>query len=238
MSRFNEDNVLIVTNPLVQHHLTFMRDKGTPSGRFRQHLKSLTRALFYEAIAEMEDAPRATGQVETTDGKSTTGVFIDSSRYVLIAIMRTGVGMMGAVHDSLEEAAIGHAHYLHNEKNGEIEELAVSLPELSDRFVLIFDSGMKTGRTAAALVEELVKRQHVKAQNIAILTATATQQSIETINAVFGTNNNPIRIVTAAIDKWNDDDPYPDPGMGSMRDRLYGPSSVRLPANRSGENNG
>jgi len=235
MSKF-ENNVMVVGNPLAQHHLTFMREQGTPNGRFRQHLKSLTRALFYEAMGEISEAPVSRGQFETTDGKNGEGDFVDSKQYVLIAIMRTGVGMMGAVHDSLEEADIGHAYYWNDDDMH--KELAVNLPELRDRFIFVFDSGMISGKTAVALLKELVEKQAVPFERIAIITSTATKASIKAIQVAFNVENNPIKVITAAIDDWNEGDKFTTPGMGSMRERLYGRTKLRLHAYAKGSNNG
>ena len=43
----------IVEHPLVQHKLTLMRDKGTPTAVFRQLLREITQLLLYEITREL-----------------------------------------------------------------------------------------------------------------------------------------------------------------------------------------
>jgi len=210
-----------VTNPLAQHHLTFMRDQRTPMVRIGQHLKSLTRALFYEAVNEL-NIPIAIGEFRTPEPEAHEGesIFLDSTRYALIAIMRTGVGMVGAVHDLLESAGIGHAYY--EEKDGQYIPRGVNLPILDDRFIFIFDSAIISGNTVIQLLKELVDERGVEPERIAIITSTVTPPSIEAIAEAMGTKSNPIKIITAAVDALEQGDRYPNPGFGSMRKRLYG----------------
>ena len=45
--------VIEVTHPLVQHKLSIMRDKSTPTPLFRQLLKEISQLLAYEITREM-----------------------------------------------------------------------------------------------------------------------------------------------------------------------------------------
>ena len=103
-------NVTVSTNPLVQHHLTLMREVSTSNGRFRGHLKRLTQGLFYEAMAKLK-VPVSTVRYVTPIGEEKEGDIVNGKDFALIAVMRTGMGMAGAVQDSLEEAVIGHAYF-------------------------------------------------------------------------------------------------------------------------------
>jgi len=42
-----------VTHPLVQHKLTIMRDKNTPTAVFRQLLREISQLLAYEITREL-----------------------------------------------------------------------------------------------------------------------------------------------------------------------------------------
>ena len=45
-------NVTIVDHPLVQHKLTQMRRKETPSDVFRRYLREIAMLLAYEALRQ------------------------------------------------------------------------------------------------------------------------------------------------------------------------------------------
>jgi len=198
-----------------------MRDKHTASGRFRGHLKRLTQGLFYEAMDKLA-VPISTVKYVTPIGEEGEGSYIDSSNYALIAIMRTGMGMAGAVQDTLEEAVIGHAYYMKDPEKGVYQEVAVRIPNLDNKFVFIFDSAMLSGGTVLETLRYIVEDRDVHPSRIAVLTCIASVASIEAINAAFDITENPIPIFTAAIDTWNEGEDYSRPGAGSFRERLYG----------------
>ena len=50
-------NVTVIDHPLIQHKLTIMRDKDTPSGLFRQLLHEISLLMGYEL---MRDLPLST----------------------------------------------------------------------------------------------------------------------------------------------------------------------------------
>ena len=56
------EGVTIVNHPLVQHKLTLMRDKNTPTAHFRQLLREIALLLTYEVT---RDLPLTTTTIET-----------------------------------------------------------------------------------------------------------------------------------------------------------------------------
>ena len=56
------NGVTVVTHPLVQHKLSYLRDKNTPTVHFRKLANELTLLLTYEAT---KDFPTEPDEVET-----------------------------------------------------------------------------------------------------------------------------------------------------------------------------
>lgn len=52
-------SVIEVTHPLVQHKLSLMRDKSTPTPLFRTLLKEISHLLAYEIMRELPMTQRA-----------------------------------------------------------------------------------------------------------------------------------------------------------------------------------
>ena len=69
-------NVTVVNHPLVQHKLTLMRDKNTPSAIFRKLLREISLLLGYEVL---RDLPMSVITIETPLAAVTLWqAFIDS----------------------------------------------------------------------------------------------------------------------------------------------------------------
>ena len=56
------DHLTVVTHPLVQHKLTLMREKDTPTAVFRQLLREISQLLAYEVTREL---PMEMKRIET-----------------------------------------------------------------------------------------------------------------------------------------------------------------------------
>lgn len=215
-------NVWMSENPLTQHYLSLLRDIKTPTGRFRSHVISMTRVLFFEAMSELE-VPVAQMKFDTAHGEnSSTGAYVDSKNYALIAVMRTGTVMTGAVQDLLEDAVVGHALFKRGEDGNELKSDWIKFPDLTDKFVFVFDSGLLSGSTVMGILRHLIAESEVHPSRIAVITCIATHQAVQAINSVFDPNEHPVRIFTSAIDDWTEGNSYADPGVGSFRERLYG----------------
>ena len=67
----------IVDHPLVQHKLTLMRDKATPTNQFRQLLREISHLIAYEVTRDLPlegrtiETPMTTMQAPVLAGKKT-----------------------------------------------------------------------------------------------------------------------------------------------------------------------
>ncbi|HCC01704.1 MAG TPA: uracil phosphoribosyltransferase, partial [Ruminococcaceae bacterium] len=86
-------NVLIMDHPLIQHKLTYLRDKNTGSRDFRQLVSEIAMLECYEAT---RDLPLEEVQIETPVSTATTKV-LAGRKLAFIPILRAGLGMVDGV---------------------------------------------------------------------------------------------------------------------------------------------
>jgi uracil phosphoribosyltransferase len=89
------------------------------------------------------------------------------------------------------------------------------VPPLDGTWVLVLEPMLATGGSAADAVAALDAEG---AEQVTVLSVVATAQGIERIRS----QNDGVRIVTAAIDPKLDDNGYIVPGLGDFGDRLFG----------------
>src|SRR5919198_909419 len=89
------EQVVEVKHPLVQHKLSYLRDKNTPTVHFRKLVNEVTLLLTYEAT---KDLPTEDVEVETP---LELGRFprISGKKVAVCPILRAGVGMLDGVPD-------------------------------------------------------------------------------------------------------------------------------------------
>ncbi len=85
------DHVTIVDHPLVQHKLTIMRDKKTPTAVFRQLLREISQLLAYEVTRGL---PMTTKTIETPMQEMQAPT-LAGKKLALISILRAGNGLTG-----------------------------------------------------------------------------------------------------------------------------------------------
>jgi uracil phosphoribosyltransferase len=97
-------NLTLVDHPLVQHKLTLMRDKNTPSAIFRKLLREISLLLGYEVL---RDLPMATIKIETPLAEMEAPILL-GKKVVFVSILRAGNGLLDGLADLVPSARIGH----------------------------------------------------------------------------------------------------------------------------------
>ena len=82
--------ITILNHPLVDHKISVLRDKNTPSPIFRQLVEELVALLAYEATRGIRTEER---EIETPVAK-TVGRMLASPRPLVVPILRAGLGML------------------------------------------------------------------------------------------------------------------------------------------------
>ena len=95
--------VHLIDHPMVQHKLTIMRDKSTPSNIFRQLLYEISLLMGYEIT---RDFPMEDVEVETPLERATLKK-IAGKKVAIVPILRAGLGMVDGLRDLIPVARVG-----------------------------------------------------------------------------------------------------------------------------------
>ncbi|MBT8409421.1 MAG: uracil phosphoribosyltransferase [Alphaproteobacteria bacterium] len=206
------DHLTLVTHPLVQHKLTLMRDKNTPTAVFRQLLREISQLLAYEVTREM---PLTTRRIETPL-KEMEAPVLDGKKLALISILRAGNGLLDGVLELIPSARVGFVGLYRDEATLQPVQYYFKVPtELEDRLVIAVDPMLATGNSSVAAVNLL---KEAGATNIRFLCLLATPEGVANMKAVHPD----VPIVTAALDEGLNEVGYIVPGLGDAGDRMYG----------------
>ena len=207
-----ETRVVEVTHPLVQHKLSYLRAKDTPTVHFRKLVNELTLLLTYEAT---KDLPTEDVEVETP---LEVGRFprISGKKVAVCPILRAGVGMLDGVLSLISSARVGFIGMYRDEETLQPIEYYAKLPaDVAERDVILLDPMLATGNSTAAAIKTVKDAGATSVRLIAII---AAPEGIERI-----TRDHPdVQIVVAAIDRGLNERGFIVPGLGDAGDRLYG----------------
>lgn len=204
--------VKLLDHPMIQHKLTFIRDKNTGSKEFRELVEEVAMFMAYEVT---RDLPLEEVLVETPVAIAKAHV-IAGKKLGVIPILRAGLGMVNGLLRLVPAAKVGHIGlYRDPETLLPVEYYCKLPPDIEEREMIIVDPMLATGGSAAAAIAFLKSRG---AQNIKLLCLIAAPEGIARVH-----DEHPdVDIFTAAIDECLNDHAYIVPGLGDAGDRLFG----------------
>lgn len=207
--------ITILNHPLVDHKISVLRDKNTPSPIFRQLVEELVALLAYEATRGIRTEER---EIETPVAK-TVGRMLASPRPLVVPILRAGLGMLEGMTKLLPTAEVGFLGMARNEETLDIVTYAERLPEdLTGRQVYVLDPMLATGGT---LIETIKFLRDRGADHITCLCIIGAPEGIEALQqGVAGMEN--VNLFLATQDERLNEKAYIVPGLGDAGDRLYG----------------
>lgn len=206
------EHLTVVDHPLVQHKLTMMRDKRTPTVVFRQLLREISQLLAYEVTREM---PMTTKHIETPmqemDAPTLAG-----EKLALISILRAGNGLLDGVLELIPSARVGFVGLYRDEKTLKPVQYYFKVPEaLEDRLVIAVDPMLATGNSSVAAIDLL---KNAGATNILFMCLLAAPEGIARMKEAHPD----VPIITAAVDEKLNEFGYIVPGLGDAGDRMFG----------------
>ncbi len=205
-------NVTVVDHPLVQHKLSLMRRKETPTAMFRQLIREVTLLLGYEVT---RDLPLANERIETPMTKMDAPM-LTGKKLVFISVLRAGNGLLEGMLDLIPSARVGHVGLYRDPETLVAVEYYFKVPdELDERKVIVVDPMLATANSSIAAVQRI---KEAGARDIKFVCLLAAPEGIE----AFQEAHPDVPIITAAIDDCLNDHGYIVPGLGDAGDRIYG----------------
>jgi uracil phosphoribosyltransferase len=202
----------VVTHPLVQHKITILRDRETPTKIFKELVEEIAMLMAYEATA---DVPVEQIEVDTPLER-TVGRQISGKKLTLVPILRAGLGMVEGIYRLVPNARIGHIGLYRNHDTLEPVDYYFKVPgDAAERDFFVLDPMLATGGSAAAAVTSL---KRAGATRIRFLCLVAAPQGVRRLTQAHPD----ITIYTAALDRELNAQGYILPGLGDAGDRLFG----------------
>lgn len=207
-----KDHLTVVQHPLVQHKLTLMRKKETPTAVFRQLLREISQLLAYEVTREL---PMTKTTVETPLEEMEAPV-LAGKKLALVSILRAGNGLLDGVLELIPSARVGFVGLYRDEETLQPVQYYFKVPHgLADRMVIAVDPMLATGNSSAAAVSLL---KEAGATNIRFLCLLAAPEGVARMKEAHPD----VPIVTAALDSHLNEKGYIVPGLGDAGDRMFG----------------
>jgi uracil phosphoribosyltransferase len=204
--------VHVIAHPLVQHKLTLMRRKETPTAEFRRLLREISLLLAYEVT---RDLPLTTEHIQTPIAPMDAPV-LAGKKICVISILRAGNGILDGILDLIPSARVGHIGLYRDPTTLVPVEYYLKVPnDIAARPSIVVDPMLATGQSAAAACQRL---KDVGAKQIRLVCLLAAPEGI----ATFQGQHDDIPIFTAAIDERLNEHAYIVPGLGDAGDRLFG----------------
>ncbi len=202
----------VVRHPLIQHKLTLLRDRTTPTKIFKELVDEIAMLMAYEATSDLTLEPV---EVETPL-ESTTGQRVSGKKLTLVPILRAGLGMVEGILRLIPSARVGHIGLYRNHDTLEPVDYYFKVPgDAAERDFLLLDPMLATGGSAASAVASL---KRAGATRIRFLCIVAAPEGVRRLTDA----HQDVQIYTASLDRGLNASSYIVPGLGDAGDRLFG----------------
>ena len=203
---------VIFDHPLIQHKLTFVRDKNTDTKEFRELVSEIAALMCYEAT---RDLPLENTQVVTPVGPAKTKV-LAGKKLAIVPILRAGLGMVDGILKMIPAARVGHIGLYRDHETHLPVEYYCKLPsDISERDVFLLDPMLATGGSA---IDAITMIKEKGAKHIYFLCIIAAPEGLEAI----GKAHPDVQVYCAALDEKLNENKYIVPGLGDAGDRIFG----------------
>jgi uracil phosphoribosyltransferase len=202
----------LVSHPLVQHKLTILRDRETPTKIFKELVDEIAMFMAYEATSDLalEDAPVDT-PLERAMGRRVAG-----KKLTLVPILRAGLGMVEGIYRLVPGARVGHIGLYRDHDTLQPVDYYFKVPgDAAERDFFVLDPMRATGGSAVAAVASL---KRAGATRIRFMCLVAAPEGVRKLAAAHPD----VLIYCAALDRALNESGYILPGLGDAGDRLFG----------------
>lgn len=204
--------VHVMDHPLIQHKMSYIRDKDTSTKLFRELVDEVGMLMAYEVTRdlELEDIEVET-PIQTTKAKRLSG-----KKMGIVPILRAGLGMQEGILRLIPTARVGHVGLYRDPVTLEAIEYYAKFPgDIEERDIFVIDPMLATGASAVEAIRAVKKRG---AKSISFLCLIAAPEGVDALRSAHPDVN----IYIAALDEKLNDKSYIVPGLGDAGDRLFG----------------
>ena len=212
-----QNNLKIITNPIVNQSLCTMRNKNTDTEGVRLAARKLTRILLYEATKNL---PQKDVEIETPLAKFKTKTINPDITIIISPILRAGLIFTDEAVDILPQATIRHIGMYRDEKTLKpvwyYNKVPMPVDNPMNYYVYITDPMLATGNSLREAIKLYVDKG-IPETNICCVCMISSPDGI---NKIF--NNYPgVTLIVAAVDSHLNEQGYIVPGMGDAGDRIF-----------------
>ncbi len=208
----NMDGLTVISHPLVEHKLTLIRDRTTPSAEFRRLMHEVSMLLAYQVLADLElEEVRIETPLRAMTARKLAG-----KKLCFVSVLRAGEGLIHGLLELVPSARAGHIGLYRDEETLKPVSYYEKLPaDIARRTVVVVDPMLATGGTAAEAVRRI---KAAGARDIRFLALIAAPEGVE----VFRAAHDDVPLFAGALDERLDENGYIVPGLGDAGDRLFG----------------
>lgn len=204
--------VYVFDHPLIQHKLTYIRDKQTGTKEFRELVDEVASLMAFEITRDM---PLESVEIDTPVCRTESKV-LSGKKLGIVPILRAGIGMVDGILKLIPAAKVGHVGLYRDPETLQPIEYYVKLPnDVEERDFIVVDPMLATGGSAIEAINSVKKRG---AKNIKFMCLIAAPEGVEVVKEAHPD----VDIYIAALDEKLDDHGYIVPGLGDAGDRLFG----------------
>lgn len=204
--------VMIMTHPLIQHKIGYIRRKDTGTKDFRKTVSEIAMLMCYEAT---RDLALSNVEIETPICKTTVKE-LKGKKLAVVPILRAGLSMVDGILEIIPTAKVGHIGLSRNEKTHEPMDYLCKLPsDLKEREVFVLDPMLATGGSAIAAIQMLKDKG---CKSIHFMCIIAAPEGVAALTKAHPD----VDLYIGAQDERLNENAYIVPGLGDAGDRIFG----------------
>ncbi|MED1605809.1 uracil phosphoribosyltransferase [Cytobacillus kochii] len=204
--------VYVFDHPLIQHKLTYIREKNTGTKEFRELVDEVSTLMAFEITRDM---PLEEIEIDTPVQKTNSKV-LSGKKMGIVPILRAGIGMVDGILKLIPAAKVGHVGLYRDPETLKPVEYYAKFPgDIEERDFIVVDPMLATGGSAIEAINSLKKRGGKSIKFMCLIAAPEGGEALKEAHP-------DVDIYIAALDEMLNEKGYIVPGLGDAGDRLFG----------------
>lgn len=203
--------VTVIQHPVVDHAMSFLRDRETDTESFQRFAQVATLVLATEVLRDLPTLPL---EIATPLEQAETRRL--ARPVIFIPVLRSGLALLDAMNNFLPGSKVGFVGMERDERTAIAHSYYSKLPQhLGESLVVILDPMLATGGSALGTMQLL---REAGARQIRLACIVAAPEGVQLL-----VDEDPeVRVFTCALDRGLNDRKYILPGLGDFGDRYFG----------------